>query len=108
MCKFLYPIDAQHTLQISSGIHFANPIPTEFAIPKSEMDSIIEEAIQQADAAGASGKDNTPFILNKIKELTQGKSIPANRALIESNVRRAAIVARELSILEAQQKQAQG
>jgi len=72
------------------------------------MDSIIEEAIQQADAAGASGKDNTPFILNKIKELTQGKSIPANRALIESNVRRAAIVARELSILEAQQEQAQG
>ena len=72
------------------------------------MDSVIEEAIRQADASGASGKDNTPFVLNKIKELTKGKSIPANRALIESNVKRATIVARELAILENQQEQAQG
>jgi pseudouridine-5'-phosphate glycosidase/pseudouridine kinase len=72
------------------------------------MDSVIEEAIRQADASGASGKDNTPFVLNKIKELTKGKSIPANRALIESNVKRATIVARELAILESQQGQAQG
>lgn len=72
------------------------------------MDSIIEEAIRQADAAGATGNDNTPFILAKIRELSQGKSIPANRALIESNVRRAAIVARELAVLEAKQDEAQG
>lgn len=72
------------------------------------MDSYIEEAIRQADASGASGKDNTPFILNKIKELSGGRSIPANRALIESNVRRATIVARELAILEANQQEAQG
>ena len=71
------------------------------------MDLVIEEALKQASAQGASGKDNTPFVLAKIKELTKGKSIPANRALIESNVRRAAIVARELSILENQQAEAQ-
>ncbi|USP80088.1 hypothetical protein yc1106_07362 [Curvularia clavata] len=101
-------IYAQHTLQISSGLVFANPVPTEFAIPKEEMDVVIEEALRQADAANISGKDNTPFVLAKIKELTKGKSIPANRALIESNVRRAAIVARELAILEAKQQEAQG
>ena len=89
-------------------MHFASPVPLEAAIPKDTMDSVIEEAIRQADASGASGKDNTPFILNKIKELTKGKSIPANRALIESNVKRAAIVARELAIIEAKQEQAQG
>jgi pseudouridine-5'-phosphate glycosidase/pseudouridine kinase len=72
------------------------------------MDSIIEEAIRQANESGASGKDNTPFILNKVKELSKGASIPANRALIESNVKRATIVARELSILEANQEEAQG
>jgi pseudouridine-5'-phosphate glycosidase/pseudouridine kinase len=72
------------------------------------MDEIIEEALRQANASGASGKDNTPFVLAKIKELSKGASIPANRALIESNVRRAAIIARELSILEAEQEQAQG
>lgn len=101
-------IHAQMTLPLSSGLLFANPIPKEASIPKYEMDVIIEEAIRQADAAGASGKDNTPFILNKIKELTGGKSIPANRALIESNVRRAANVARELAILESIPTEASG
>ncbi|ORY11811.1 IdgA domain-containing protein [Clohesyomyces aquaticus] len=101
-------IHAQHSLQISSGLLFANPVPADAAIPKHEMDSIIEEAIRQANASGASGKDNTPFILNKVKELSGGKSIPANRALIESNVKRAAIVARELAVLEAKDTQAQG
>ncbi|KAF2195446.1 hypothetical protein K469DRAFT_722679 [Zopfia rhizophila CBS 207.26] len=101
-------IHAQNSLQISSGLLFANPCPAEAAIPKEAMDPIIHEAIRQADASGASGKDNTPFILSKIKELSGGKSILANRALIESNVRRAAIVARELAILESKQDQAQG
>jgi pseudouridine-5'-phosphate glycosidase/pseudouridine kinase len=72
------------------------------------MDLAIEEALRQANAAGISGKDNTPFVLAKVKELTNGKSIPANKALIESNVKRAAIMARELAILEANQREAQG
>lgn len=72
------------------------------------MDVVIEEALKQANAQGVSGKDNTPFVLAKVKELTNGKTIPANRALIESNVRRAAVVARELSILEKKQTEAQG
>ncbi|KAF2495686.1 hypothetical protein BU16DRAFT_527459 [Lophium mytilinum] len=101
-------IHAQHSLGISSGLLFANPVPESAAIPKPEMDLVIEEAIRQADAAGITGKDNTPFILNKIKELTGGKSLPANRALIESNVRRATIVARELAILDNTQADATG
>jgi pseudouridine-5'-phosphate glycosidase/pseudouridine kinase len=99
--------DAQHSLQIQSGLLFANPVPTGSAIPKEEMDVVIAEALRHADASGASGKDNTPFVLAKIKELTKGKSIPANRALIESNVRRATIMARELSILETQKGDAE-
>jgi pseudouridine-5'-phosphate glycosidase/pseudouridine kinase len=67
------------------------------------MDTIIARAIDQANAAGITGKDNTPFILNTIKELSGGKSLKANRALIASNVRRGAIVARELAALESQQ-----
>ncbi|KAF1848274.1 uncharacterized protein K460DRAFT_334148 [Cucurbitaria berberidis CBS 394.84] len=101
-------IHAQNSLQITSGLLFANPVPSEFAIPKAEMDVIIEEALKQADAAGITGKDNTPFVLAKIKELSKGASIPANRALIESNVKRATIVARELAILEGKQEEAQG
>jgi pseudouridine-5'-phosphate glycosidase/pseudouridine kinase len=98
-------VDAHTQLPLTSGLHFANPIPTEASIPKAEMDLIIQEAIGQADAAGITGSDNTPFILSKIKELTGGKSLGSNRALIASNVRRGTIVARELAILEAQNEE---
>lgn len=81
-------------------MHFANPIPVEASIARSEMDAIISEAIKQADAAGASGNDNTPFILAKIKELSGGNSVVANRALISSNVKRGTLVAKELASLE--------
>jgi len=93
--------DAQVTLPVVSGLHFANPIPVEHSIAKAEMDAIIAEAIREADRQGASGSDNTPFILSKIKELTRGRSIPANRALIESNVIRGTKVALELAKLES-------
>jgi pseudouridine-5'-phosphate glycosidase/pseudouridine kinase len=56
--------------------------------------------LQDAERAGASGHANTPFILARIKELTEGRSIPANRALIESNVGRASQVAVELAKLD--------
>jgi pseudouridine-5'-phosphate glycosidase/pseudouridine kinase len=93
-------IHAHLSLPLQSGMHFANPVPEEASISKGEMDVFIEEAIRQADAAGASGKDNTPFILSKIKELSGGRSLDANRALIVANVKRGTIVARELVALE--------
>ncbi len=83
-------------------MHFANPIPEAASIPKSEMDTIIEEALKAAHNAGVIGKDNTPYVLARIKELSGSKSVKANRALIESNVRRGTIVARELARFEAE------
>jgi pseudouridylate synthase / pseudouridine kinase len=85
---------------LQSGLHFANPIPVAAAIPKPEMDLFINEAIEYANAVGASGKDNTPFILAKIKELTNGRSVKANRALIASNVKCGTLVAKELRKIE--------
>jgi pseudouridine-5'-phosphate glycosidase/pseudouridine kinase len=79
---------------------FANPVPEQHSIPKSELDDVINEAVRLADVEGFHGSDNTPFILSKIKELSGGKSVTANRALIESNVRRATRVAVELAKLE--------
>lgn len=61
---------------------------------------MIEEAIRLADVEGYRGSDNTPFVLAKIKELSGGKSVVANRALVESNVKRATRVAVELAKLE--------
>ena len=83
----------------SSGLHFANPIPKEYSIPKSEIDGAIDQAVKEAAEQGFHGHSNTPFILSRIKELTKGNSIPANRALIKSNVTMATKVAVELSRL---------
>jgi len=76
---------------------FANPIPEEYSIPKAEIDIAINQAVQEAAEQGIHGHANTPFILARIKELTKGNSIPANKALIESNVKMAAQVAVELA-----------
>ena len=85
-----------------SGLHLANPIPLEHSIAKAEIDAIIAEAVREAHGQGKLGSDNTPFILRRIKELTGGKSVIANRALIESNVIRGTKVAVELSKLDRQ------
>lgn len=66
------------------------------------MNAVIDDAIREAKEKGFTGQANTPFILAKIKELTGGKSIPANRALVASNVERATRVAVELAKLENQ------
>ncbi|KAG4431412.1 hypothetical protein IFR05_013104 [Cadophora sp. M221] len=82
-----------------SGLLFANPIPEEFSIPKAEIDIAINQAVQEAAEQGFHGHANTPFILARIKDLTKGNSLPANKALIESNVAMAARIAVELSAL---------
>jgi pseudouridine-5'-phosphate glycosidase/pseudouridine kinase len=89
--------DSQGIFEKSSGLLFGNPIPEKFSIPKAEIDIAINQAVQEAAEQGIHGHANTPFILARIKELTEGRSIPANRALIESNVEMAAKVAVELA-----------
>ncbi|CCX29982.1 Similar to Pseudouridine-5' acc. no. Q01RY8 [Pyronema omphalodes CBS 100304] len=93
-------IYASHALGLTSGQLFANPIPSEFEIPNSEIQSIIKSAVSAAESAGASGKDNTPFILADILRRTEGRSIKANRGLILNNAKMGAQVAVELSKLE--------
>lgn len=84
-------------IKSASGMLFANPIPEEFSMSKEVIDAAINQAVQEAAEQGIHGHANTPFILARIKDLTQGSSIPANRALIESNVAMASQVAVELS-----------
>ena len=90
---------AQEKLEIESGLLFANPIPEEFAIPRSEMDAIIEQAVRESNEQGVSGSENTPFILRRIRDLTDGRSVPANLALVQWNVERATRVAVAVSRL---------
>ena len=84
---------------MESGLLFANPIPEDYAIPRAEMEAVIETAVREAEEKGFTGNANTPYILRRIKELTEGRSVPANKALVEANVARAARIATELARL---------
>ncbi|MEO0544982.1 MAG: pseudouridine-5'-phosphate glycosidase [Pseudomonadota bacterium] len=75
------------------GILICNPVPSDSEIPLNEISKHIEEALAQADEAGAKGKDATPFLLAKIVELSGGKSLQTNIALVENNARLAAKIA---------------
>lgn len=95
------PTDAQSKLSVSSGLLFTNPVPEKHAFPKDEMDSIVAKAVEFSIQEGARGSDNTPFVLAKIKELSGGRSVFANTALVEDNVEKGTKVAVELSKLES-------
>lgn len=71
----------------------ANPIPAEAEIPAAEIIPIIEEATREATAKGITGKAVTPFLLDRIYSLTQGRSLDANIALVLNNARLAAKIA---------------
>ena len=94
---------AQSCFPLQSGLHFANPVPLNGAIAREDIDAIIAEALRLADVAGIYGAANTPFVLDKIKQLSSGRSVVANRALIEANVIRGTRVAVELAKLELQE-----
>ncbi|KAL9638664.1 MAG: hypothetical protein Q9204_001416 [Flavoplaca sp. TL-2023a] len=101
-------IAAQESLSLSSGLVFANPVPSQYSIPKAQMDAILAQAILDAEKSGSTGSDNTPFILARIRDLTGGQSVKANRALIDANVVRGTKVAVELSRLEKDKERADG
>ncbi len=90
---------AQEKLGIQSGLLFANPISPKFSIPKADIDLAISQAVAEAEEKGIRGHANTPFILERIKDLTAGTSVAANRSLVSTNVELAARIARNLSRL---------
>lgn len=65
------------------------------------MDAIIAEALEEAEQLGVNGSDVTPFVLERIRNLTQGDAVAANRSLIEANVIRGTKVAIELAAIES-------
>lgn len=90
---------AQERLGIESGLLLANPIPREFAVPSREMSDAIELAVREADEKGFTGSRNTPYVLQRLKELTGARAVAANKALVAANIVRATGVSVELSRL---------
>lgn len=89
-------IRAKWDLGLSGGVVIANPIPSEYSMDKTYINNIIEETIKEADLVGIKGKNITPFLLERIKELSSGNSLSANIKLVLNNAKVAAGIACEL------------
>lgn len=83
----------QDLAELKAAILVTNPIPAEFEIPHEEIDQIIQKALEEEKAAGVHGKDSTPFLLAKIVELTEGRSLETNIELVLNNARLGAEIA---------------
>ncbi len=94
-------IAAAHLMRGSLGLPggqlVANPIPSEAEIPAETLAPLIAQAQTEADAQGVAGKGVTPFLLQRLFELTEGKSLTANIALVLNNARVAARIAQHLN-----------
>ena len=81
---------------LKGGMLVTNPIPEEFSMPKEVIDQAIEQALREMDEAGIHGKQCTPFLLAKVKDLTGGESLASNIQLVLNNARLAAKTAKAL------------
>jgi pseudouridine-5'-phosphate glycosidase len=98
-------IAASHLMRIRLGLPggqlVANPIPPDAEIPRAEIMPHIEAALAEAEAQGIAAKSVTPFLLQRIYELTAGRSLVANIALVLNNARLASAIATEIALQRA-------
>jgi pseudouridine-5'-phosphate glycosidase len=82
--------------KLNGGAVIANPIPTDFEPSFSEINKATEQALKEAVEQNIRGKEISPFLLKRIKELTGGESLKANIQLVLNNAKLSAAVAREM------------
>ena len=87
---------AQRALGYKGGMLVTNPIPEEYSMDKAVIDAAIEQALAEAAEKGIHGKETTPFLLAKIKDITGGDSLASNIRLVYNNALLAAKTAAEL------------
>ena len=78
-------VSAHFTLNVGSGIVVANPIAREHELPRAVWQPAIERALADATRQGIRGRDVTPFLLERLRALTEGASVFSNRALLINN-----------------------
>jgi pseudouridine-5'-phosphate glycosidase len=86
-------ITARRQLALQSGLLVTVPVPAEAAADPREMEAAILQATQEADEQGIHGPASTPWLLRRVVELTDGRSMQANTALLRNNGRVAALIA---------------
>jgi pseudouridine-5'-phosphate glycosidase len=90
-------LNTKWELGLKGGVVVANPIPEEFQLDYDMITNVINKAVVEAEEKGIKGKESTPFLLSKVKEITEGKSLDANIELVYNNARLASDLAIELS-----------
>lgn len=80
-------MQASFGLGLGRGISVANPVPAADEMSRDEIDGVIERAVAECDERGITGKDITPFLLGRIIELSDGRSLETNLALVRHNAR---------------------
>ncbi len=88
-------IKAKRDMKLDGGVLVTNPIPEEYSLDEAKMDEVIKEAIQEMDKAGVHGKESTPYLLGKVKELTGGSSLESNIQLVFNNARLGSEIAKK-------------
>ena len=91
-------------LGIGGGQLVANPLPAADEIAATDLAPLIDQAIAEADAQSIGQKAVTPFLLKRIFELTEGRSLVANIALVKNNARFAARIAQEIAARQVEQR----
>lgn len=83
-------LKTQHDLGLHGGILVTNPIPEQYSMDADAIHAVIDQAIAEAQEKGIHGKETTPFLLAKVKEITGGDSLEANIQLVFNNAKLAA------------------
>jgi pseudouridine-5'-phosphate glycosidase len=86
-------MQAKWDLGLAGGISIANPVPAEDEIPAVEIGALVDQALRECEERGIRGKGITPFLLGRIVELSGGRSLETNIALVRSNARLGAALA---------------
>jgi len=97
--EFAEILKAKWDLGLKGGALIVNPIPEEYSMDENLITDVINKAIGEAAEHGIKGKETTPFLLAKVKEITEGASLVANIELVYNNSKLAAKIAKEYSSL---------
>lgn len=86
-------MNAKWGMGLRGGMVVANPIPEQYALSESMINTAIEQAVKESEEQGIIGKESTPFLLARVAELTGGDSLNANIQLVFNNAKLAAKIA---------------
>lgn len=88
-------VKSKRDYKLNGGVLITNPIPEEFSMDPTYINAEIDKALVEMEKDGVKGKEETPYLLAKIVELTKGKSLEANIHLILNNAKLGAQIASE-------------